>query len=201
MDGGKDEVSGLCRGECDLHGRAIAHFTDEDDLGSLAEGRAQTAWEIVKISSELALIESRAFVFMDELDGIFQRHNVHRVLVVNLIEHRRERSRLAAARGAGNEDEPVLLPAHIFKDRLKSERREGRHLVLHLAHDDRDVPPLAKDIHAKAHAIRHGIAAIASTADNQLTQQPPIGADDIQGNALCLIRRQRVDARGNLCRF
>ena len=66
---------------------------------------------------EFALVEGRALVLVHEFDRVLERHHVHRLRLVDLVEHRGERRRLAAAGRAGDEDQPVFLPAHLSKDR------------------------------------------------------------------------------------
>ena len=42
-------MAGLRRHERDLHGGAIAHFTDKDDLRGLAKRGAQAIWIIIEV--------------------------------------------------------------------------------------------------------------------------------------------------------
>src|SRR5215208_7136487 len=51
----------------------VAHFADQDDLGSLAERGAQSAGKAVVIRTELALIYRRLLLRIDEFHRIFQR--------------------------------------------------------------------------------------------------------------------------------
>ncbi len=105
----KHEVAGLRRGERDFDRRAVAHFADEDDLRRLPQGGAQPARESVEIAAELALVEGGLLVLVHEFDRVLQRDHVDRLRLVDLVEDRGERGRLAAAGGAGDEDEAVLL--------------------------------------------------------------------------------------------
>ena len=102
MKGAKDKVSGLCGHECDFHRRAIAHFTNQNDFGRLAEGCPQPIWIIVKIVTQFPLVKRGTECWMDEFDRILEGDNVNRLFGVDLIEYRSQRRCFAAASGAGD---------------------------------------------------------------------------------------------------
>jgi hypothetical protein len=96
------EMAGLSRHQGDFDGRAVAHFAHQNDLGRLAQGRAQAVGIIVKIVSQLALVERGAFRRVHEFDRIFERDDVNRLLFVDLVEERCQGGRLTTARRASD---------------------------------------------------------------------------------------------------
>jgi len=59
--------------------------------------------------ADFALVDHRAHVLMDELDRVLDRDDVLAHSVVHVIDHRRERGRLARAGGAGEQHDAALL--------------------------------------------------------------------------------------------
>jgi hypothetical protein len=109
VQGREDEVTrlgGLQRG---LRRLGVAELADEDDVGILAENTAQRLAEAFGVEADLALVDDAAVIRMEDLDGILDGHDVLLTRAVDLVEHRRERRRLAGAGRAGHEHEAALL--------------------------------------------------------------------------------------------
>ena len=86
-------------------GLEIAHLADEHDVGILAQRGAQRVREAVGVAVHLALVDQAVLVLVDVLDRILDREDVLVALGVDLVDHRRQRRRLAAAGRAGDEHE------------------------------------------------------------------------------------------------
>ena len=77
--------------------------------GSCRSAR-RSAWpKLVGVEPDLALVDDRQVVGVEDLDRVLDRHDVRPARAVDAVEHRRERGRLAGAGGAGDEHEPALL--------------------------------------------------------------------------------------------
>ena len=84
----------------------ISNLADQDDVGILAQHAAQR----LRRSSPVSVPTSRWLmlavdVAMQELDRILDRDHVRVALLVDVLDHRRERRRLAGARHARDEHE------------------------------------------------------------------------------------------------
>ena len=66
-------MAGLGRQQGRLDGLVVTHLTDQNDVGILAQSRAQRGSETVRIDVELALIDDRFLVAVEELDRILDR--------------------------------------------------------------------------------------------------------------------------------
>ena len=84
MQGAQHEMARLRRFEAQLHRLAVAHLADQNDLRRLPQCRAQTIRECVKVRPQFALIEGRPDIGMDELDRVFQRHDMNGLVLVDL---------------------------------------------------------------------------------------------------------------------
>src|SRR5687768_14910187 len=69
------QMSGFGSAQCNLYRGAVAHFADEDDLGSLTERGAQTAGEVIEIGAELPLIDRRFLLRVNELHWILESND------------------------------------------------------------------------------------------------------------------------------
>ena len=105
--GGEGEVAGLGEGEGGVHALAVAHLAEEDDVGVLAQGGAQGVVEAVGVVADLALGDEAGGGFVDVLDGVLDGEDVLVAVAVDLVEDGGEGGGLAAAGGAGDEDEPL----------------------------------------------------------------------------------------------
>src|SRR5579862_3903482 len=197
----QDQVARLRGGQGDLHGLAIAHLADQDDLRRLAQRGAEAVRVFVEVLAQLALAEGGLLVLVDELDGVFQRHDVDRLVLVDLVEDGRERGRLAAAGRARKEDKPVLLAADLLEDVRQPEGGERRYLRLQLSHDDREIAALFEDVDAETGALAEGVAAIARAEHVQMAQQGAVVADDGYRDLLGLVRREPLDVGVNAGRL
>src|SRR3954469_17794961 len=69
----------------------------------------RSALEGRRVLGDLALVEDRVAVAVEELDRVLDRDDVLVHRPVHVVDHRRERGRLARAGRAGEQDDPALL--------------------------------------------------------------------------------------------
>ena len=82
---------------------AVAQLAQQNDVGIFTQRGAQPEAERGAVRADFALLDQRLPALVNELDGIFQRNNVLRLLAVNGVDHRGKRSRFAAAGRAGHQ--------------------------------------------------------------------------------------------------
>ena len=95
-------MTGLGDDQRRLDGLEIAHFADQDDVGVLPQHVLQRLGEAVRVGEHLALVDHRVLVLVHELDRVLDGDDVLGARVIDLVDHRRERRRLAAAGRAGD---------------------------------------------------------------------------------------------------
>jgi hypothetical protein len=105
VHGGQHQVAGLGGLERDVHRLVVAQLTDEDDVGVLAERRAQGSGEVDGVEPHLALGDRGALAAVEELDGVLHGEDVHRLGLVDVVDDRGQGGRLARAGRAGDEDQ------------------------------------------------------------------------------------------------
>ena len=119
------EVAGLRRGQRGRDRLEVAHLTDEDDVGVLAQHVLQRVGERVRVLPHLALVDERALVRVQELDRVLDRHDVHAPCSrFTMSIERRERRRLARTGRAGDEHEAARQVGELLHRRAAG--RGGR---------------------------------------------------------------------------
>ena len=94
------EVAGLGGLDRDRDRLEVAHLADQHDVRILAQRRAQRVLERVGVRVDLALVDQAALVLVDELDRILDGDDVVAAVLVDVVDHRAQRRRLAASRSA-----------------------------------------------------------------------------------------------------
>ena len=130
-----DGVDGVQRGEHqvprlrgrqrDLDRLAVAHLADEDHLRRLAQGRAQREREGRRVAVQLALVDGRLLVEVQELDRVLDREDVVGARLVDQVDDRGERRRLARAGRTGDQHDAVLQRRDLVQRRRQAEARRA----------------------------------------------------------------------------
>ncbi len=81
----------------------VADFADEDHVGILAHGIADTVGERFRVDADFALLELGEFIVEQVLDRVFNSDNAHRLGGVDLLEEGADRCALALAGGTGEQ--------------------------------------------------------------------------------------------------
>ena len=147
-----DQNAHLGRGHRDAHGLQVAQLADQDDVRILAQGRVQRGREARAVHADLALADEAVLALVHELDRVLDREDVALHAAVDVIDHGRERGRLARAGLAGHQDQAVVgaahLPHRLGHLQLIEGQRLGRNGAEHRAH----AVQLAHDVDAEAAA-------------------------------------------------
>jgi hypothetical protein len=69
----------------------IAHFTDQNNIGILAQSRPQSIGKTVGVRVHFTLVHQAAFVTVQIFDGIFNRDDVVVPVGVDLVQHSQRR--------------------------------------------------------------------------------------------------------------
>ena len=91
------EVTRVRRLERGVERLEVANLADEDDVRILPQHAAQRLREAGGVGADLALVDVAVDVAMEELDRILDRDDVRVAVLVDVLDHRRERRRLARA--------------------------------------------------------------------------------------------------------
>ena len=149
------EVAGLGGGEGRLDRLVVAHLTDQDDVGVLAQGAAQGQGESLRVDVDLALVDDRLLVAVEKLDRVLDRHHVLVAGRVDVVDHRGEGGRLARAGRPGAEDQAPLLVTDLLQhgreEQLLDRQDFGRDDAQNQAHR----APLLEDVAPEAAEVGH----------------------------------------------
>ena len=156
-------MAGLRRFQSDLHGFAVAHFADQDHLGSLTQAGAQPVGERLEVEALFALVDASHLVGMPELHRVLECQDVDGPGGVDGVDQRRERRRLARTRCAREQDQAVFQLRYLMQDRGHLELGQGRDPGWQHTQNDAEVGLDAEDVDAKAQPVLELVAAVAVT--------------------------------------
>lgn len=158
MEGRKHQMAREGRFGRYLSGFLVANFADENDVGILAENRADGH----RIRKSLTFVDARLInVFSSAVfDGVFHRHNVH-LFGGDLLQGPVESGRFSRTGRSGNEYDPVLLLERVHDLALDAgwKVRIEEALAAHVLQEDAQYRALAMDIGHRAYAHVDHVAA------------------------------------------
>ena len=176
----------------------VAELADQDRVGILAEHAPQRLGEVRGVEPDLALVDDAVVVGMEDLDRVLDRDDVLVARAVDVVDHRRERRRLARAGRAGDEHEAAVLLGEPLHARRQVELLEARHLAGDDAEGERDVAALAEGVDAEARQALGGVGDVEVAGLVERLQ--PLGSDPRHGlecgeQVLLVQRRALVERR------
>ncbi len=121
MNRSEHQVAGFSSANCGFEGFVIAHFADEHDVGIFTHKCAERIVEVRRVDADFALIDRRLRIVEDVLNRIFNRDDVHLLALIHILNHRRNRGRLARTRDAREEDKSLRGHRHIAENRREVE--------------------------------------------------------------------------------
>ena len=110
-------MAGVGRLERGVERFEISNFADEDDVGVLPQHAPQRLAERCRVGADFALVDVAVHVTVEELDRVLDRDDVRPAILVDVLDHRRQRRGLAGAGDAGDEDEPARLHRDLLENR------------------------------------------------------------------------------------
>ena len=165
-------LGGLKRG---LGGLGVAQLADQDRVRILAEHAAQRLREVGGVEPDLTLVDDAVAVGMEDLDRVLDRDDVLVARAVDVVEHRRERRRLARAGRARDEHEPAVLLGEALHARRQAQLLEARDVAGDHAERERDVAALAVGVDAETGQALGGVRDVEVAALVEHLQ--PLGRD------------------------
>ena len=118
--------------------------------GSWRSAPRRASAKLDRVGADLALVDDAALVPVEELDRVLDGHDVVVARAVDLVDHRRERGRLARAGRARDEDEAARLRREVLEDRRKPELLERLQLGRDQAEGRAEALALEVDVDAEA---------------------------------------------------
>ncbi len=153
-------MTGLGRGQRDGDGLEVTHFPDQNHVGILPQGMPQRGGERQGVGADLTLVDHRHLVRVDELDRIFDGHDVHPASAVDLVDHCRQGRRLARPCGSGDQYQPTGHLGQLSHHRGHSQIVQTGSAVgnrpQHRAHRS----PLEEDVHPEPALAGEGMGDV-----------------------------------------
>src|SRR4029077_3795675 len=126
MQGAENKMTSFRGGHRDAHGFCVTHFTDHDNVGSLAQRGAKCGGEVGSVGAYFDLLDDAAHVLMLILDGIFDDDDVTSLAAVDSVHQGGEGGGLACAGGTPDENQTARELRKRFHRRRKVEFTKSR---------------------------------------------------------------------------
>ncbi len=104
VQGGQEQVAGFRRGDGGRDRLDIAHFTEHDHVGRLAQGRAQGAGKGGGVAGDFPLADQALLVRVQVFDRVLDRDDMAAAGPVDLVHEAGQGGGFTVARGAGHQD-------------------------------------------------------------------------------------------------
>ena len=141
---------------------------------------------------DLALVDDRPVVGVEELDRVLDGHDVQRLGPVDDVDQRRQRGRLARTGRPGDEHQPTAQLGQVGTDVGQAERVERRDLVGDGSHHRADRAALLEDVDAEAADAGDRVGGVELLLGLEALPQA-LGEDAVDHLAdLLVVARRRV---------
>ena len=153
-------MAGLGCGQGHGHSLAVAHLTHQDDIRTLAQGRAQSGGKALDVRADLALVDEAAPGLVHEFDGILESDDMASTATVHGFQHGGEGARFARA-GRADDQHHAATGADQTPDAVgQMQLGERRRVPVDGTQGNGQAMRLGKDVHAKTlwpivHIRRH----------------------------------------------
>ena len=183
------EMAGLGRGQREPDRLEVAHLADQDDVGILAQGRAQRLAEAERVAVHLALVDQAALRLVHELDRVLDRDDVLGAVDVDVVDHARERGRLARAGRAGHQHQPARQHAQVLEHLRRVQVLERLDQRRDVAEHGAGAAILVEGIDAEAGEVRDLERKVG--LEELLVHLPLLVVHDVVHHAVHFLVRQR----------
>ena len=196
----EDEVARLGRLERGLGSLGVTELADQDHVGVLAQHAPDRSEERLGVEPDLALVDDAALVGVEDLDRVLDRDDVLAPRAVDVVDHRRERGRLARAGRAGDEHEAAMLLGQALDAFRQAQLREARHLVRDHAEGERDRAALAVAVDAEPRQAlgRVGDVELAGLVEVRELRGGHVGDERERGLEVAVVERRMIREQAEL---
>ncbi len=133
--------------------------------GSWRRAARRPRREVRRVGADLALVDDRAFVLVQELDRVLDREDVVLALAVDHVDHRRQGRALAGAGRAGDEDEAARFAGELAQHRRHPEVLQGGDPVWDEAEGGADRAALQVGVDAEAGDVGDRVGEVDLVGD------------------------------------
>ena len=140
-----------------MHGRfkglGVTHLAHQHDVGILADGVLQGDLEILHVQPHLTLVDQTLIGRKNKFNRVLNGQDVFAIIVVDPVQHGRDRRALAASRHAGQKDHSLVVFAQVLDARWEVQPREVRDEPFDFARNHPPMSLLDEEIDAETPSV------------------------------------------------
>ena len=125
MQRAESQVAGFGDAQRRLDGFEVAHFADQHHVRVFTKRGAQSVGKALGVGVQFALVDHAVLVHVHELDRVLDGEDVFVALGVDLVDHGRQRRRLARSGRPGDQHQPARPVAQLADHRRQAQLIEG----------------------------------------------------------------------------
>src|SRR5829696_1586418 len=156
----ENEVAGLRRRYGERDGLEVTHLAHEYHVGVLSQDMLESLGKALSILVDLALVNDALLVFVQELYGILNAHDVLVPGLVDLVDHGGEGGRFATPCRARDQNEPARLIGKVLYGFRKPEIADALYLAGDGTESRANSAPLEVDVDPEAGAARQRVGKV-----------------------------------------
>ncbi len=160
VNGGEDQVAGFGGLDRCLEGEAVAHFTDEDDVGVFTHEGADGGFIGFDVEADFALVDVGFVIHVEIFDGVFDGDDVDVFGFVDLFEHRGDGGGFTGTGDAGHYDDALFAVGDFGKDVGEPQFGVAGDFGVDAAGDDGGGAALPEYVDAEAFGFGHGVSHV-----------------------------------------
>ena len=146
-------MAGLRRRQREANGFQIAQLTYKDNVRILAKCGSQRLIETQSIPMHFTLVDQRLLAFVDKFDRIFNGQDMIGLIVVDVVNHRGQRRRLAGTGGPRHENDTAGMHGQVFEYGRGTKIIQRQDLRGDSSENSRRAAILVKCIHTKTRQL------------------------------------------------
>ena len=90
-----------------------SRISPTNTMSIFPQGRAQGRFKALCLRADFALVDQAFLIWMNEFDRVFDRYDVFVSVLIDPVNHRRQRCRFAASRRSRNDNQTFGVTAHL----------------------------------------------------------------------------------------
>ncbi len=149
------QVARLGTGQRQADRLKVAQLADENDIRVFAQRGAQRFVEAERITMHLALVDQRFLGLVYEFDRIFDRQNMIRLILIDVVDHRGQRRRFTRPGRSGDEHDTARMHRNVLENRWRAQIVERQYFRRNRTKHSGRTAVLIEGVDAKTCQLRY----------------------------------------------
>ena len=161
MDSRKDHVASICCGKRNLHRFKVTNFAHEEHIRILTERSTECIRIRKRIHADFTLRDNRHVITIKVFNRVFDRNDVHRFFLIDVVNHRSKRCGLTRTRRTRHKHKTALSQSQVTNHFGQVQIFESRNHSLDMTNHNRNCSTLTENVHTETAHITSAHGKVA----------------------------------------